>query len=240
MKDRYPYLSYWKETGFQEFPGIPPEELLKPYIENALAHFRKVRNSSPYARLLLSKEDREFEEAEFLNEFLKMAGERFQEIVAQEMLERGRQSFEATKEVVYGQDRGQILRKWGRASLPNTRGGARILSENLKQILKTIHLELQECIDEVRRSCSDEIPLKDNKDYPWGADASEVIAFDVPDWEAIFDRSELPLLTKYSSISQTSLEIISQRLTQCLPRTIKPRSLQNLLDNVSPLYSPSS
>ncbi len=240
MKDRYPYLSYWNETGFQEFPGIPPSELVKPCVQIVRESLRKRLAKNLHTRFFLTKEDLERREAELMDvfepEIMEMIAERFQEIMAQHMLEEGYRTFEAKKAVINGQDRETALREWGKDQLPSTQGGESLFTTNRKLILKKVHQELQDCIKEVRRNSG--IPLRNDHDYVWGINGadppgeSELIKSNVPDWQTIFDNSELPLLTYYSSVSRVSLEIICKRLTRCLPHRIKPKTLQNQLNTL--------
>jgi len=254
MKERYPFLAHWKKTGLNKFPTYYSEEILQgifTYLaeerlrveeEDLRKNFRNYFDQSPTFRWgLKSREEAyllensyiEAMRAELVQKYWSSFEQRIEDEIERKSIDAGQREMQAYRDIIKGEDRGQVIRDFV-SPLPNSQGGKTLFTKDQKVILKCVYLEFQECIEKIRRIC--DIPLRDNHDYPWGyMDESEGIIMDIPDWEVIFKKSELPLITEYSSISDVSLEIISERLKACPLRKPSPRTLQNILDKVTSL-----
>ena len=100
-------------------------------------------------------------------------------------------------------------------------------------MLKSIYLEMQDCIKEIRRRSG--VPLKSvPSDGDWD-DWSEYIKEYIPEATAIFTNRELPLLTEHPSVANTAAKIILRRLRKYSPHfDISIRRFQAVLSKVSP------
>lgn len=137
--------------------------------------------------------------------------------------------------MINGEDRETVLRDLGRKIFPQTRGGASIFTEDEKRTLKTLYLELQECIKEIRRKL--DIPLKQPGVYDLTQDILENINHYFPEIDNLFLQQELSLLIKSSSIPDTDAEIIVQRINKCIPTNItSPRTIQDILIGIPPFF----
>jgi hypothetical protein len=159
-------------------------------------------------------------------------------LIKAQWLKWGQLVHEARQKILCGEGRKGVLRELGDKIFPPTKGGPSLLTEDQKRTLKILHAELQQCIRDIRRAL--DIPLKKDSSYSWGTDESENIIEFFPKIEMLFEKKELPILTKEPSLAKTSLKIITKRINHSVRhvhKRIKPRTLQNMLDSVPILFS---
>lgn len=91
--------------------------------------------------------------------------------------------------------RDKVMRGLGNKILPSSTGGPFLLNENRKKSLKRVYQELTGCVKGFRRELG--IPLNNTEPYEWGEiamdDISDILS-DFPQFQLIFDETELPLL----------------------------------------------
>lgn len=235
----YPYLVNWKKEGLNKLPKLSLEvisqeakKVIEKFEPQLRKIFREMFNKSIYMRfgvespehLRLIEDECMPTATQLVYWFMEDWGDK-EENKKQDFLNAG---LEIKNRAPRGKDKVSAGRNLINLLLPSTKGGPSIPNKDHKAILKRNHLELQKCIKEVREKC--EIPLKEDNQFLWeSADKSETIMDTIPNWDIIFDKSELPMITKYSSVAQVSLEIIAKRCD------LSPHTLQNIFDKVTPM-----
>ena len=245
VKDRYPFLTYWKEQGFNEFPKIDPEIFLDFLVQPHIKRFREAvkdrLNKSPLLMFSANPEECLYimsEEAVELNrpKIERMVWERFKQRLIDQDKEIIKQWSEAVKSIVFdGKNRDEAGRDLANKILPKRQGGKTIYSKTQKLILKYIYLELLDAIKEIRRSIW--VSLKRDDFFTYcdddETDGSDAIKKWVPWWNEVLMEKELPHITRDSQISKCALYILSERLTKhTLGSIISPRTLQDILKTV--------
>lgn len=232
FKKRYPYLIYWKERGFKEFPTIPPDVILDKAKKSFEKSYTKTLNNSVYSRFL-PEEVVQARLQETLNSAKPLLDEMTANICQAQIdttiYEMGMQDIELLKKFkINGDSRDKIIREWGRKTLPQTKGGPAILSRNVRYVLKKVYKELIKCIKEVRKKL--DVPLTNTENYKYDSDVmpGEIKEL-VPSILLIFNEEELPLLIDNPSIKDTAFKIMHNRLRRCVLNPITSRTLENIL-----------
>jgi hypothetical protein len=229
MKQKYPYLAYWKKRGFDKFPTVPPDVLKERGREAFRKSYRK--HSSKYP-LLNSEEEKVFEELVvelFKVEIDAITAVRYKNKVDEFINHEGRRSLELRRKFVQeGTPREEIEHEWSKHSLPPTKGGAAIPNKNVRNFLKKSYIELVDCIKTIRQMI--DVPLTKTDSWEQINENHEDIEEYVPDVLDIFEKKELPLLIEKPSVRDTAIKIIHKRIKTCVLNTITPRTLADILD----------
>lgn len=228
MKDRYPFLAAWKLQGFKEFPGIPINAIKTEFKKRFFEELREFDET-----IECSEEEADKITKDWMNRIIKtLPG-----VLMLERLKLGTFVDKGRKEITKGGDREKFLRHLQDKFFPSTKGGPIVVSTIQKQILKSIHLEVKECIEAIRRDLED-IPLRNTCEYDWSKDRTEDIKESIPEINEIFTDTELSIITRNPSIAKTSYKIIAERLKTAVRFRISPRTLENILSGVPPLSFP--
>jgi hypothetical protein len=242
MKERYPFLYQWKLQGFNEFPTIPLHHFtVEAWKRRYLEYLKESEETEIYSILTKKKPSiKEFQDViwpravEVARAGMKMADDIILEIIYKEVWNLALIVIEAEGKILKDEaSKEQALKELGKKIFPETRGGKSIFTELQKAILKVIHEELKNCIKEIRRFLG--IPLRKDPEWSWGSYESKDIKGIIPETSDIFQDNELQLIDNKKSISAISYDIITKRLRSTLRHSITPRTLKDLLDQVTPV-----
>jgi len=229
MKQKYPYLAYWKNRGFDKFPTVPPDVLKKRGEEAFRKSFRKHRSKYPS---LNSEKEKVFEELAvelFKVETDTITAVHYKNKVDEFINHEGRRSLELRRKFVReGTPREEIEREWSKHSLPPTKGGPAIPDKNVRRFLKKSYIELVDCIKTIRLIM--DVPLTKTDSWEHINENHEDIIECVPETLDIFTKKELPLLIEKPSVRDTAIIIIHKRIKTCVLNPITPRTLADILD----------
>jgi len=204
----YPYLAFWKAHCLNQFPVIPPEELLRPHQEQAVKEFYK---SSEFASIV-DPVTQVIYELEVKKRTADSIMAHLEKKAAQTLLEEGIKSVQAQKDARL---------KGEKFSINPPAGGGVDFSNNELWALKEIYQELQDVIIRARRE--NDLPLRGNT-TPRGAGHIALSP-----WLAnILEENELSLVP-ISTPSESALTILTRRLKSGLRYNISPRTLKDKL-----------
>lgn len=235
MKTEYPYLAYWKERGFDKFPTIPPDVILKKNREAFQESLKK--NRGIHSRFFLSEEDLKLRDSEIVEMNTPAINEeiatRLRAVMDNAIYEMGLFCFELQKRFMYESlSREDAKQEWANKFLPSMKGGAGLPLQNQRQILKQILPELVSCIKSIRRQLDVPLGATDGRNWPVQESPEDMEKY-VPDIRLIFDEKELPLLVEQPSVTKTAINIIHKRLRHIDMNLITPRTLEDLLYKTS-------
>ncbi|MBU1056103.1 MAG: hypothetical protein KKC46_20105 [Proteobacteria bacterium] len=136
------------------------------------------------------------------------------------------------RQIIYkGETASKACEQLGRDLLMkhHSRGGKTFKTIFHQEIIKVMYRELQGAIKKIRKdidvSCTKRVC-----DAWSGNDKTENILHFVPEYEEIFDRKELPIITVKSSVADCAILIIRKRLKSYLPpQSSDTNSLKRLL-----------
>lgn len=190
MKNDYPYLAAWKETGLDQFPPIPFEIIFdKTFPEGIRAGTLKELSKKTFSGTpgdsIIGKTLKEYDQT-----------------ILQDV-------YEMRRRVELGESKKQLWKEFNRKYLPNRRGG-KIFTDPVKMnILKSLYLEIQDCVKAIRYEFG--ISLKDPEPDLLQWNLNEEIKEYLPEIAELFTDKELQDLTKYSK-ADAAIKILCDRL----------------------------
>jgi len=241
MKERYPFLAYWMKIGIKNFPKLTddPEifnSFLFKHIENhpevfkkpALECFRRTQQeiakknnneqaSPPRHQELLEEEAWETLILPGVMDALWDSIKRMCEKHNQNNLDLIHKTY---KEILYkGMTANETAEQLGRNLLSKyqAKGGKVFKTEFHREIIKLMYREMRNAITEIRKAIQANCTQRNGEWDGHDNDQSEQILIDKPDCLDLFDKKELPNITKNLSISDCAILIISKRLKTYLP-----------------------
>jgi hypothetical protein len=259
MATPFPFLVEWKRAGLNKFPDVPFKPIVEHFIQKIVDPvppkpdqcFRfldddfedrlmqhlwaaKREKMGAYAGVSLRRSpDFDYERwAESarpaIQDFILKAT---QCALEQDWRLWGMRVHEARKQVVNGADREQTLRELGRLVLPSKRGGASLLTSIQLRSLKSVYLELQAAIKEVRRQSF----LNQRRPDPDEVRHAAGQCFEFCPWaKAVFTAGEIKIIYSQKSPTDAAAAIIIQRLHERTNIT-SHHSLKNKLKGIRPL-----
>jgi len=240
MKERYPFLAYWIKIGIKKFPKLiddpeifnnylfqhietHPEVFKKPALEffrRAQQKIEKMNNdqvSSPRHQELLEEEAWETLILPGVMAALCDSIKRMCEKHNQNNLDLIHKTYRG---ILYkGMTANETAEQLGRNLLSKyqAKGGKVFKTEFHREIIKLMYREMRHAITEIRKAIQTNCTQREGSWCGDDNDQSEQILIDKPDCLDLFDKKELPYITKNLSISDCAILIISKRLKTYLP-----------------------